>query len=161
MADSLWKIIADNEDGSPITDLTALVVARVLSEHPAVAEQLLAPVIRAQIRLYRRHEVRERENEAFGTGSMRRSAQEAGTAVSPLEGIRAIVRDSFWCPLTNSRVKWGEATVEQHRSRAEYQRTQGLSLIEDASRHDFAVELITEAGVTCLDEALKAASTVG
>ena len=69
--------------------------------------------------------------------------------------LRARMRDLFSTPIAlgeNESALWGSATVEQHR-----QRIAMLSKIRDGidstiRRHTQAIEIIEDAGVTCLNE---------
>lgn len=50
------------------------------------------------------------------------------------------------------RTTWGECTLEEHKSKAESLLKHGTSVVETASRHRIAIEMITAAGVNTLQE---------
>lgn len=51
-----------------------------------------------------------------------------------------------------TQVAWGEATIEQHEQRIELLMGNILGNIDTLKRHQLAVELLTERGVTCLND---------
>jgi hypothetical protein len=51
-----------------------------------------------------------------------------------------------------THVTWGEATVDQHRQRAELLTVNAAGVVETAARHVAAIRMIEEAGVTSLGE---------
>lgn len=88
---------------------------------------------------------------------------EYGTWVDDLEAIMAMRRRfalvagpdllaSEFATGDGRRVTWGKATIEEHRSRVEWQVRDAAGSMADAERHAEAILLITEAGAACLDE---------
>lgn len=49
-------------------------------------------------------------------------------------------------------ITWGQATVEQHRQAAQDHKESALASMQDASRHEAAIDLITERQAACLDQ---------
>lgn len=49
-------------------------------------------------------------------------------------------------------IQWGKATVAQHQARIAWQYTQRDGIDRDIARHQRAIALITERGVSCLDD---------
>jgi hypothetical protein len=74
-----------------------------------------------------------------------------GWQQSPPESIGDLSEEVFSL-LDGTRVRWGQATAEQHEARAAMQRAYANRSLEDAKRHDWAAETIRTRGVTCLDD---------
>ena len=92
-----------------------------------------------------------------GTRRMEREAITLDGEALDLVAIRqGLAKESFPLP-TGRMVRWGQATVEEHLLRAQWQRQHAHSCVEDAERHESAAEAIRVAGVTCLDEIVVAA----
>jgi len=72
-------------------------------------------------------------------------------AVDLLARREALMRETFVLS-DGTRVRWLQATPEQHRDRAMLQRRLAGQYLEEAQRHEDAAELIEQRGVTCLAE---------
>jgi hypothetical protein len=74
------------------------------------------------------------------------TAQEAGIAWTS-----ALLTSTFALP-DGTRVKWGEATVDQHQQRASMFSKQATAAVENAARHINAIRDIEKAGAGCLND---------
>ena len=161
---TLGSIITDCDNGMPVMFVTEKVVDKVIREHADVARNMLTPLVRDEIRRMRRAHARAAEDDAFETEPETEQPADApgsdaeDAPASPLAALRAVALGTFWCPLDRTRVAWGEATIEQHRSRAQWQRRHSAILAEDAERHELAIAAIAGTpGATCLNDVLEGA----
>jgi len=133
----------------------------------APREQLVALFADA-IATMRRHEVRNIEQEAFTPLPLEvtdiEGFEEHLTDVVAARPPVKIPREQFIELLDRSfaigrhlRVRWGEATVEQHQQRVEMLGKQVSGLEATINRHLQAIAVIEEEGVSCLDEAIRPA----
>lgn len=112
---------------------------------PAIA--ILLPVIANAIRLVVRNDTREGEYVAFAGTGLTTSTATPATATQWSD----FLRDKF--ALGDGRwVSWGEATVAEHGERIEYLGAKRDGIEQTMSRHQLAIERITSAGVSCLNE---------
>lgn len=109
----------------------------------AKATDALRPVIAHAIGMSRRAEVRSVERRAprRGLGSSFDSVQ-----------ARKEMAEAFFALGDGTRVRWGEATVAQHRQRIAMLEKMRAGLSETVARHEAAISEIEAAGVSCLDE---------
>jgi hypothetical protein len=107
---------------------------------------LLVPILAKEIAQMRRRHVRGVEQKVRFTGEA--SAADGGWLQLLPEGF-AIPDGRF--------VTWAEATVEDHEARIEWLQGQIEALGQDVDRHQQAIKLIREHGVTCLAEVEDAA----
>lgn len=107
---------------------------------------LLLPVLADEVRRVRRAHVLRVERASFGTGG---EAAEGGWL--------RLLPEGFANPRTGSWVTWGEATVEDHEARIGWLQGQMEALGQDVDRHQQAIKVIRERGVSCLAEVEAAA----
>lgn len=69
----------------------------------------------------------------------------------PISVRRKLSESSFALP-DGRYVTWLDATADDHRARAAWQRGQAASCVADAERHEVAAAAIEAAGVSCLRE---------
>lgn len=83
----------------------------------------------------------------------RRQEEEADIRLAhgedPISVRRKLSECTFSLP-DGRRVAWLDASAEDHRSRADWQRHHATACLSDASRHDDAADEIDAAGVSCL-----------
>lgn len=112
-----------------------------LDEMPvADLRQLAEPIVVAEARRIYRSLTRRAEDAAFADGALSAPAARA-----------ALMELSFALP-DGRMVAWSEATADEHRARAAWQRQGAAALVEDAVRHEAAATMIEAAGVSCLAE---------
>lgn len=116
-------------------------------ECPDLFAQVARVAVRWRVRSELRRFVRASEKKVFTPG-----ASSGGTRV---DDLRQLLAESFVID-DGTRVRWGEATVEHHQRRAAMMRNLADRNIADAARHERAIEMILQAGVTCLDEVASA-----
>lgn len=109
---------------------------------------LVFPLLVVHARRFIRHGLRDIENEAHRL---------IDSGEDPLVVRRKLSQTEFALP-DGRYVSWGQATAEDHRLRAQWQRAHSASCIEDAERHEAAAALIETAGVSCLDSLGEAAA---
>ena len=68
----------------------------------------------------------------------------------PNAARKALLLESFYSYDRHERVRWGDATIEDHLSYAAMLRGQMASLLETAVRHEDAARRIEQANVSCL-----------
>jgi hypothetical protein len=138
---SLRDRIREADTDRAVTDVD---LARVLLDALCSSGQvdLLLPILTDEVRRLRRRRVAWIERQTFG-------GQAGG---EPAEGgwLR-LLPESFVLP-DGRMVTWGTATVEDHEARVEWLNGQIHALVSDVDRHEQAVKLIREHGVTCLAE---------
>lgn len=137
----LAKYAADVDDDVTATEL----LFDDLGANPRTRTALFGLVLQA-IRHERRHLTRNVERAA-------RVETRNGLGVSHDAVLaRKELREQTFALGDTQRVRWGEATVEQHRQRIEMLDAMRLGLEKTIARHAAAIEQIQAAGVTCLDE---------
>ena len=72
--------------------------------------------------------------------------------LSPVQARRQLRNRGFFVPGSGEWVNWLDATVEQHRTRAEYLLSLAAGLTRTAEMHEQAIADIVAAGVTTLAE---------
>ena len=101
---------------------------------------LVRPYARVLMRNYMRGQVRRLESETFSPG---------GSIIlgdlSQLLAERVCLPDGRW-------VTWGAMSVDEHLLRAQWQEELAGACVLDAERHRAAADVITERGVSCLDD---------
>lgn len=97
----------------------------------------IRPLVEREARLFARGLTRTLERAAFLPAEP--------NAISALASSAFVLPDGRW-------VTWADATVDDHMARARWQRRLASDVLNDALRHEEAVKLIQEAGVTCLAE---------
>ena len=107
----------------------------------------LYPHVRNSMRLIDRGQTRRIEEKLLG-------AQSAGRESVVLSDLAEFIGKRFALP-DGSLVETLKATVAQHAARAEWQRNMAAGSLRDAERHELAIAMIEEAGVTCLGEIKK------
>jgi hypothetical protein len=123
-----------------------LAMRLVVELHTSGRCNLLVPLLTDEIRrLRRRHTLR-----------VERGVKLASDAPAADGGWLQLLEEGF-ATVDGRFVTWGEATVEDHESRLEWLRGQVAALNEDVDRHEQAIKLIREHGVTCLAEVEAAA----
>lgn len=124
------------EEGMEAEDAVASLLKR--KEFMPNIVKLLAGQLRAQYR----------------ATTSRPAEQEAATALvsGNVESARSqLLGHSFALP-NGKFVPWVEATADEHRARSMWQRNRARSITQDATLHEFAAQLIEEAGVRNLGE---------
>jgi hypothetical protein len=78
-------------------------------------------------------------------------------AESPRDRVsaRRLLAEETFALKDGSVVHWLDATAEQHRARAAWQRELAGNCVKDAKRHEAAAAEIEAAGVTCLRDLVK------
>lgn len=135
----LNDLITEADDGSDVITVARSVIKSMLTDHPDLAETMLFPIVRDEVRRRRRSTVRKAEDKAF-----------SGYDSDPLTALRELQGERFWDPLSCGLVAWADATAEQHIARADYIRDKIRALALDAERHETAADIITDAKVSCL-----------
>ena len=84
----------------------------------------------------------------------RQREQEVGDLREPpaRQQARDLLAADYFALPDGTMVAWLTATAEQHRARADWQRTLAANVVADAERHEQAAEAIEAAGVSCLAE---------
>lgn len=85
----------------------------------------------------------------------------SGRPLPPLSidpGLRALFRTSFRLGDGAGAVVWGDATIEDHTQRIAFLSKQRDGIDQTIGRHLAAIELIREAGVTCLNDLIDQAA---
>jgi hypothetical protein len=99
--------------------------------------------VRNDMRIVMREQTRGAEHRAFGSVE--------GKALDVLSD-RAQLVDQYFCLEDGRWVLWLQATVEDHLDRAAWQRKLASGHVTDAEHHEQAADLISAAGVSCLEE---------
>jgi len=136
---SLRDLIREADTGPQIDDTD---LARSLLETLLARGQVgvLLPILADEVRRLRRRHVRQVEQQTFRGQS------------EPAEGGWLRLLPEFFTVPDGRMVTWGTATVEDHEARMEWLHGQIHALASDVDRHEQAVKLIREHGVTCLAE---------
>jgi hypothetical protein len=108
---------------------------------------ILMPMVESMARDEARKQVRALEDRVY---------RRIETGADPSTERRRLAYKTFYAP-DFGYVLWGEATVEQHRARAQMQRQIAGECLVDAERHEEAADLIERSGATCLNEIAEAA----
>jgi len=127
---------------------------RILTDtDPEELVEMVRPVVSWQVHMRLRAWARQEEKKAFPPQA--RSARgEAKPALTTTDELRNLVSQSFIWNENGERVTWGEATIEQHQSRARLLRLNAERSLDTANRHERAAQMIAEAGATCLSDLL-------
>lgn len=120
------------------------------------AAEVLHLTVAAAIRNHRRSEVRSEESVFFGAEAVStpRFGKRTYTKVRKIDHLvetRAFLQQTVWIP-DKGDIPWGDVTVVDHEARITYLHGQIAGTMATISRHRRAIELIQEAGVTCLRE---------
>lgn len=139
---SLQKLIreADTDHSVEEVELARVVLDALLRSGQL---DLLLPILADEIRRIRRAQVRRIE-------------RRVGESPSAQGGWLQLLPEGF-ATVDGRFVTWGEATVEDHEGRIEWLQGQIEALGQDVERHQQAIKLIREHGVTCLAEVEAAA----
>ena len=142
MSADLHELIAQHDQGDP--DRTAIAVLNAVA-CPAKWRDLFGPLLRDECRRSFRADARKIEEEAGGAHSIS-GTQARDAAVGPSRTDFLATR--FY---TGDRyVTWGEATVEDHRSRIAFLASLRNGIDATIQRHADAIEQIEAAGVATL-----------
>jgi len=117
----------------------------ILDLEPEERDEMLYRLAYNRVRITLRSRTRTAERRVFGDDP----------AAPPLDVARSMVsefRDERFALPSGDWVTWLGATVADHRERADWQRALAGGCVEDAERHETAIAMIEEAGVTCLRE---------
>lgn len=137
------RIEAGESDGEVIADqiLDAL--------DPDAMRELVRPVFRWNVKVRLRKLTRIKEAKAFSSTRLKGSPVKA-VLTSPA-ALKALLSDTFPLP-DGRRVTWGEATVDDHEERAAMLLDHIATVEVTVARHEAAIALIQDAGVSCLAE---------
>ena len=140
-------------------DATATDIARTIYDQ--LDEEEILVLIAREVNLRLREFARAQEQVAFV--EMFHSAPipsgeptSRGLLPPPSDALRSLFQSTF--VLGDGRTStWGQATVAEHRARIRYLEMMSDGLIRTAGYHERAIEIIEDAGVTCLAQAPSAA----
>lgn len=112
---------------------------------PESARSVLLPLVVRDVQLFRR----------VGSHSIEQhvpipSKQNSDPKTSPL--LRAELLSETFALGDGRRVRWGEATAQDHQDRIDFLTKQIRGTQQTIGRHAAAIELISTANVSCLDE---------
>jgi hypothetical protein len=119
---------------------------------PAKWRAMMAPFVRAAAVGLMRNAVRHIERRAPlpGTPGISGAKQSKTKKASPAIERRSELAESFY---NGSKwITWGEATIDDHQGRVDYQTSKRNGLDEDIQRHLDAIAMIKKARVTCLND---------
>lgn len=151
---TIYEHIATNLDKTPkaSTETIAYTIERDLNLNKTQRD-VLHPLIAQAIDTWKRTNARRLEKAAFKRPAGGSHRNEIG--LDPIDGDKArhkLAHETVVLWRGGPRVPWGQMTVEQHDQRIEYLKTIRGGIDHSIDRHVRAVELITAAGVTCLNE---------
>jgi hypothetical protein len=124
--------------------MTDAALAGIVLHDRRATRAVLTPLVTDEVRRLRRTQTRRIEQHSFPRPSM--------VGESTLAERARLLRKTFSIPGTGRRVEWGKATVEDHRTRIAWIENHIGTLRETIARHEWAIKMIEEAGVTCLNE---------
>lgn len=105
------------------------------------------PLVAREVALVRRHRVRMVETRAFSKRNL------TGDPPTDLVVARLELAEATFVPgIGNEPVAWADATIEQHNARIAMLERHVAGTVITIDRHRAAVELIADAGASCLRE---------
>lgn len=117
-------------------------------------EQAVEALVVDEVRRCRRNQSREVERAAFDPQPGRQRAPEAMIAALPRtspDTVRSLA-DMWFFTTRGEKVRWVEATVADHEQRIGFLGRQVAGISTTINRHERAIQLIRDAGVTCLGQ---------
>lgn len=153
MSSQIRALIAEF-DGSDAADVATAVTFQVMTDRKmkSVVQEIVLGYVRQQVTQHRRQEARRIEDRAFANGDPFEEAVGALPVVNPMAARQELLREKFFCPHCQLYVSWGQAAVECHVARATYMRSLAHTVLQDAERHEAAVQRLREHGAKNLDE---------
>lgn len=143
---NVYDIIREAIDAAPeLSDQSIAINVLATVGVNGRASMTLTPVVAAAVETLRRAPVRQTERRVFG------QARTLGETVDVV-ALRAELSAEFFSLGDGRRVRWGEATVEQHRERIDLLEKQIAGIRYTVDAHAQAIVEIEAAGVSCLDE---------
>lgn len=139
------EVIATNEGDDLAIALEVLARAGASKR---TTDALLVVVVDA-VGTVRRNDTRNVERSVFGSGSKRRNL---GEIIDSRNLRKQLVDECFFLGDGGPPIRWGEATVEQHRAYIAMLEKQIVGTQATITRHEDAITLIESCGVSCLDE---------
>lgn len=142
MREHLWPLLAhmmEDEDIGPVQAAEA-----VMSElSDTQLRELALPAIKVYARMIHRSQQRKGERDA---------AAMVEDYKVPINEARSMLADNTFPLPGGVRVKWLEATADQHLKRARMLRAIAAGTIATADQHETAAKDIRKAGVKCLQD---------
>lgn len=149
-------------------DIAEAILEEIIPWSPEKVVAVLLAIITDQVRRIRRQAAREAEqnsglddllNDKDTSEGHGRDDTPGPTALAGvLDNIRDLLGISFKVPVAGQKhadsVTWGEATVPQHRARADSVMRRVRSEVADADRHYAVADLLEEREAACLNDLL-------
>lgn len=153
MSSEIRALIAEY-DGSEAQDVATAVTLQVMTDKKmkTVIQDIVLGYVRQQVTQHRRQEARRIEDRAFAHGDPFEEVIGALPVVNPIAARQELLREKFFCPHCTLYVAWGKATIACHTARAAYMRTLAQAVLQDAERHEMAIEKLRASGAKNLDE---------
>lgn len=144
---TIYDLIREEaENHAELSDESVAILVLKRLKVPASTSIVLTPVVSTAVEMVRRQPVRNAERSAF-----KKITNALGSAVDVV-AMRAALADETFALGDGRRVKWGEATVEQHAERIVMLEKLVAGTQRTIEQHRDAVEMIEVAGVACLNE---------
>lgn len=153
MSSEIKALIAEY-DLSDAVDVATAVTLQVMTDKKlkGVVQDIVLGYVRQQVTQHRRQEARRTEDRAFSFPDPFEEVIGALPTANPMAARQELLREKFFCHHCTGYVSWGAATVACHKARAEYMRGLARTVLQDAERHEAAIDKLQQYGVKNLDE---------
>lgn len=125
--------------------LASKVLEQMLTMCKVELREVLYPLVLNAVTDLRRDKARQTERQPL-------APPEDVIACDPTKGVKSILAMSFFSPARKDMVRWADATIEDHESRAQYLRRMAAGTIRTAEMHERASEICRGRRVSCLGE---------
>jgi len=132
------------------------VIADKVCERRDIAK-LAKPLVLNAARSIERSDVRAVESEIRASNALKTDRRALATGLTWPQRLKILLDQEFALPGGAGRVKWGDATVDQHLNRATYLRRLSDSIRATAELHESAAREIKTNKVSCLRDLAKRA----
>lgn len=151
------RIKALLDTGTELSDESVAITVMADLGVPTKASQALVDIVASDVANQRRARVRSIEAAAFDEPRVQSPRRTLGsTPVDRIDARKRLLDERFHLPNGRS-VRWGDATVADHRERIDMQERLRGGIAVEIGRHTAAIAEIEAAGVTCLREIAVAA----
>lgn len=120
-------------------DLAERILDALMGLTKAEIREAIRDAVISEVRLQRRYETRSIEHSG-------------GTPADSTKGRRDLLDQSFFVSPERGYVTWGDATIDDHLTRAAFLRHQAAGTIATAEKHERTVKLLRAKSAKCLYE---------
>jgi hypothetical protein len=147
------KALIEQYEGSEADIATAVTLQIMTSrEYKGTVQDIVLGYVRHQVTAHTREHTRRVEDRAFAHGDPFMEVVGELPLANPMAARQELLREKFFCPHCTMYVTWGEATVDCHEGRRKYMLALANTVLQDADRHQAALDKLRQYGVKTLNE---------